>query len=192
MEPEDIRRRIFTAKRGEPEDVRDFNEMYPGYTPANLETHNVLEDGDCCMLVHKDHPVIDLLHQNADILNMDIYLQERVDGKWHRVRKMLFRMACETICKAMGGEPEDVRDFNEMYPGYTPANLETHNVLEDGDCCMLVHKDHPVIDLLHQNADILNMDIYLQERVDGKWHRVRKMLFRMACETICKAMGGHA
>ena len=102
MEPEDVRRRIFTAMRLEPEDVRAFNDMYPGYTPANLDTHNVMEDGDCSVLVHKNHPVIDLLHLNADILNMDIYLQERVDGKWHRIRKMLMRMACEIICKALG------------------------------------------------------------------------------------------
>ena len=103
MEPEDVRRRIFTAMRWEAEDVRAFHDMYPGYTPANLDTHNVMEDGDCSVLVHKNHSVIDLLHLNADILNMDIYLQERVDGKWHRIRKMLLRMACETICKAMGG-----------------------------------------------------------------------------------------
>ena len=109
MEPEDIRTRIFkdmrpgdTPKRWGPEDIRAFHDMYPGYTPANLDTHNVREDLDC-MLVHQDHPVVGLLHQNADITTMYIRLQERVDGEWHRICEMPFIWCCETIYSALGG-----------------------------------------------------------------------------------------
>jgi len=53
------------------------------YNSTNLSTHGVLDvSGQAFIFCDKDHPVIDLLKQNRELLNADITEQPLIDGQW--------------------------------------------------------------------------------------------------------------
>ena len=54
------------------------------------------------VVVHKDHPVVALLHHNAEMLGNDIRLQKRVDGEWYKISSDVLTAACQTLRSALG------------------------------------------------------------------------------------------
>ncbi|NBX19001.1 MAG: hypothetical protein EBR09_16760 [Proteobacteria bacterium] len=60
--------------------------------------------------------------------------------------------------------------WRAQYPEYNAANLETQGVLNvQGESFVFVSKNHPVIDLLRANKDVLNADIDSQPLIDDQW-----------------------
>lgn len=73
--------------------------------------------------------------------------------------------------------------MERLYPGYTDANLHTHNVLQAPNVpFVLIHRGHPAVELLNFNADVLGYDA--PRPIDGEWLRVSKGLLVFACDTI--------
>ena len=80
--------------------------MQAGYTPANLDTHNVLAAPNLTwVVVHKDHPAVALLHHNAEMLGNDIHLQQSMDTEWYKISKDVLTAACQTLRSALGPYP---------------------------------------------------------------------------------------
>ena len=62
--------------------------------------------------------------------------------------------------------------WRAQYPEYNASNLETQGVLNvQGESFVFVSKNHPVIDLLRANKDVLNADIDSQPLIDDQWVR---------------------
>jgi len=67
-------------------------------------------------------------------------------------------------------ENQDGMQWRQKYPMYNSTNLSTHGVLDvSGQAFIFCDKDHPVIDLLKQNRELLNADITEQPLIDGQW-----------------------
>ena len=67
-----------------------------------------------------------------------------------------------TVFEADASNTENV-EWRQRYPQYTAANLDTHGTLQvTGQPYLFVSQSHPVIELLKQNADLLNADIMKQ------------------------------
>jgi hypothetical protein len=62
--------------------------------------------------------------------------------------------------------------WRAQYPEYNVSKLETQVVLNvQGESFNFVSKNHPVIDLLCANKDLLNADIDSQPLIDYQWVR---------------------
>ena len=49
------------------------------------------------MFVRENHPVINLLRINKNLLGVDVDEQPKMDGEWHKVTQSLFDSSCDTI-----------------------------------------------------------------------------------------------
>jgi putative lipase involved disintegration of autophagic bodies len=82
--------------------------------------------------------------------------------------------------KAREGE-----SWRHMYPQYNINNLDTHGVMAiEGRSYVFVENGHPVIHLLHQNADILGADINTQPMIDNEFYKVERQCFKVCCSTL--------
>ena len=68
------------------------------YNANNLDKHGVLDvSGQQFIFCAKDHPVIELLKQNREMLNADITEQPLIDGEWYKITKQVFATCCSTL-----------------------------------------------------------------------------------------------
>lgn len=75
--------------------------------------------------------------------------------------------------------------WRAQYPEYNSNNLETNGVLNvQGENFVFVSKEHPVIDLLRLNKDILNADIDQQVLIDDMWLKVTKQVMSTCCQQL--------
>jgi hypothetical protein len=75
--------------------------------------------------------------------------------------------------------------WRQQYPEYNATNLETHGVLTvNGQNYTFVSKDHPVIDLLRQNSEMLNTDIDSFPLIDGQYFKITKQVFATCCSAL--------
>lgn len=75
--------------------------------------------------------------------------------------------------------------WRTQYPDYNNENLETHNVLNvTGEPFVFVHKEHPVIDLLRANKDVLNVDIDTHQQIDNTWYKVTRQVMGTCCQKL--------
>ena len=80
---------------------------------------------------------------------------------------------------------QDSEQWTRNYRQYNSSNLETHNVLEVQKCPYLfVHEDHPVIELLRINKELLANDIDGQQKIDDQWYKVTRQVFNSCCQTL--------
>lgn len=76
-------------------------------------------------------------------------------------------------------------EWRAKYPNYNSSNLETWGVLEVQNCgYVFVHHEHPVIDLLRVNKELLGADIDAQNLIDGQWYKVSKQVLSSCCNTL--------
>lgn len=75
--------------------------------------------------------------------------------------------------------------WRNTYPQFNSNNLETHGVLNvTGETYVFVSKDHPVVDMLRKNANVLNADITQQPLIDGEWYKVSKQVMSGCCAQL--------
>lgn len=80
---------------------------------------------------------------------------------------------------------EESIEWRNKYPNYNASNLETWGVLNVQKCPFaFVHKDHPAIDLLRVNKDILGADIDEVGLIDEQWHKVSRQVLSTCCNMI--------
>lgn len=77
------------------------------------------------------------------------------------------------------------QQWRQNYPDYNAGNLETQGVLNvQGEGFVFVSQNHPVIELLKKNIDVLNADITQQPLIDGEWYKVAKQVMAGCCQQL--------
>ena len=104
---------VFEADTSNSENI-EWRQRYPQYNAGNLETHGTLQvTGQPYLFVSQSHPVIELLKQNAELLNADITTQPFIDGEWYKLTKQVMSTCCNTLkTKVLSGESK--RDLNNF------------------------------------------------------------------------------
>ena len=88
---------VFEAEASTSEGI-EWRTKYPQYNAANLETEGVLQvNGQSYIFVSQHHPVVALLHQNAEHLNADISQQQLIDGEWYKITRQVMSTCCATL-----------------------------------------------------------------------------------------------
>ena len=105
--------RVFEA--GEANDGIEWRTKYPDYNGLNLETHGVLQiNGQNYIFCSKDHPAIDVLRQNKNLVNGDIDSQPLIDNEWFKILKPTFATCCDALRKrVLSSVP--TRDLNNFH-----------------------------------------------------------------------------
>eukprot|EP00960_Hanusia_phi_P018750 552638-Hanusia_phi.AAC.1 len=76
-------------------------------------------------------------------------------------------------------------EWRNKYPEYNENNLESEGVVNlDKRAYMFVHKDHPVIEMLRCNKDVLSADIDEQPLVDGQYYKLASQVMRTMCNLL--------
>ena len=82
-------------------------------------------------------------------------------------------------------ENSEGAQWRSKYPQYNSNNLDKHGVLDvSGQQFIFCAQDHPVIDLLRQNKELLNANIDEQPLIDGEWYKITKQVFQTCCQTL--------
>jgi len=85
---------VFSAEEASSEGI-EWRNKYPSYNSSNLEGHGVLEvQGQSYVFVSQNHPVVELLANNADILNARITDQPLIDGEWYKITRQVMSQCC--------------------------------------------------------------------------------------------------
>lgn len=76
-------------------------------------------------------------------------------------------------------------EWRNKYPEYNDSNLESEGVITlDKRAYMFVHKDHPVIEMLRCNKDVLSANIDDQPLVDGQFYKITTQVMKTMCNTL--------
>ena len=104
---------VFEA--GEANDGIEWRTKYPDYNGLNLETHGVLTiNGQNYIFCSKDHPAIDVLRQNKNLVNGDIDSHPLIDNEWFKILKPTFATCCDALRKrVLSSVP--TRDLNNFH-----------------------------------------------------------------------------
>jgi len=82
-----------------------WQEKYTEWNTHNLESYGVMDVMNMpYVLVHKSHPVIDMLRSNADILGCDIDEQPMIDKQCFRVSRQVLAACCDTLRRILSSE----------------------------------------------------------------------------------------
>ena len=105
---------VFEADASNAECV-EWRNRYPQYNASNLETQGTLQvNGQPYLFVSQTHPVIELLKQNADMLNADISSQPLIDGEWYKLTKQVMSTCCNTLKTKVLNQVSS-RDLNNFF-----------------------------------------------------------------------------
>lgn len=76
-------------------------------------------------------------------------------------------------------------EWRHKYPEYNENNLETEGVINlEKRPYMFVNKDHPVIEMLRCNKDVLSADIDEQPLVDGQYYKLATQVMKTMCNLL--------
>lgn len=104
---------VFEAEVANSEGI-EWRQRYPQYNAGNLDTHGTLQvTGQPYLFVSQKHPVIELLKQNAELLNADITTQPLIDGEWYKLTKQVMSTCCQTL-KTKVLSKVSTRDLNNF------------------------------------------------------------------------------
>jgi len=88
---------LFEAEAGSNEAMQ-WREMYPNYNSTNLEKEGVLElNHQNYLFMSRNHPVVEILRSNKDLLNADIDKQQLIDGEWYKITRQVFNTCCSAL-----------------------------------------------------------------------------------------------
>jgi len=105
---------VFEADASNAECV-EWRNRYPQYNASNLKTQGTLQvNGQPYLFVSQTHPVIELLKQNADMLNADISSQPLIDGEWYKLTKQVMSTCCNTLKTKVLNQVSS-RDLNNFF-----------------------------------------------------------------------------
>lgn len=111
---------VFEAEASNPEGI-EWRSRYPQYNAGNLESQGTLQvTGQPYLFVSQTHPVIELLKQNAELLNADISSQPLIDGEWYKLTKQVMSTCCNTL-KTKVLSKVSTRDLNNF-------NVQIHRI----------------------------------------------------------------
>ena len=103
---------IFEA--GDQNEGMEWRTKYPSYNSNNLEKQGILEvTGQPVVFCDKNHPVIDLLRQNSEMLNSDIDKQTLIDDQYYKITRQVFSTCCNTL-RAKVLDKQSTRDLNNF------------------------------------------------------------------------------
>jgi hypothetical protein len=69
-------------------------------------------------------------------------------------------------------------DYLQKYPGMTIDNLRTKNIVRVPDeQFVFVDSNHPVVEMLEANSEVLQINITDAELIDGRWYKVNNDVF---------------
>lgn len=111
---------IFEAEASNSEGI-EWRSRYPQYNANNLESEGTLGvPGQTYLFVSQNHPVIELLKQNVELLSADITKQPLIDGEWYKLTKQVMSTCCNTL-KSKVLSRVSTRDLNNF-------NVQIHRV----------------------------------------------------------------
>ena len=96
-------------------------------------------------------------------------------------------IAISDIPIATLAEPAAVENgfWPEKYAAWTMDNMEEHGVLNVFKATYaFVRDDHPVIEYLSFNRDLIGRDIHTLPKIDGQWFKLSNELVRYCCTKI--------
>lgn len=93
--------------------------------------------------------------------------------------------ATPCVCFSAAESETDGHEWRNRFPSYTAQNLEEHGVLSvPGQPYIFVSQNHPVVELLRQNADLLSANIDEQPLIDGEWYKIARQVLSTCCQTL--------
>lgn len=64
-------------------------------------------------------------------------------------------------------------EYLRMYPGMTKEALRTEGIVQvPSENYVFVDKNHPIVDMMVENSDVLQLDMNNAELIDGRWFKV--------------------
>lgn len=64
-------------------------------------------------------------------------------------------------------------EYLERFPGMTASALRTQGIMPvPGENYVYIDKDHPVVDLMKQNTEQIQINIMNADLIDGRWYKV--------------------
>ena len=80
-------------------------------------------------------------------------------------------------------------DYLQKYPGMTVDNLRTKHVVRVPDeQFVFVDANHPVVEMLDANSDVLQINIQEAELIDGRWYKVNSDVFEDCARLLDKEL----
>ena len=170
------------AKVGDVFGVHDIFET----TPDQGTTSAVLQSA----VIHK----ICLLEQKNDFpvhlgVNISCITPEETTRSGHKyaVTAMAKTHMTHPLLVYEAGDQQEGLEWRSRYPEYNTSNLEKVGVLPvTGQQFIFCSKNHPAIEVLRQNKDLINNDIDSQPLIDDEWYKIMKPVFSTCCEALKK------
>lgn len=104
---------VFCADTDSTESAQ-WRSEYPLYNSSNLETQGVLQvSNQQYVFVHQDHPVIQVLRINRDLINADIDQQQKIDNEWFKVMRTVMNTCCTELRQRVLNKVS-ARDLNQF------------------------------------------------------------------------------
>jgi len=85
------------------------------------------------------------------------------------------------------GDQQEGLEWRSRYPEYNTNNLDKVGVLPvTGQPYIFCSKNHPAIEVLRQNKELINSDIDSQPLIDDEWYKIMKPVFSTCCDALKK------
>lgn len=115
---------VFCADTDSQEAVQ-WRQNYPKYNAQNLEVQGVLQvNNQQYIFVHQDHPVIQVLRINRELINADIDQQAKIDNEWYKITRQVFSTCCQELRQRVLNKVS-TRDMNQF--GVQIERIGKHN-----------------------------------------------------------------
>ena len=88
----------------------------------------------------------------------------------------------ETMVFCADADSTESAQWRSEFPMYNSSNLETQGVLHVNNAAyVFVHENHPVIQVLRINRELINADIDQQTKIDNEWFKVMRTVLNTCC-----------
>ena len=75
----------------------------------------------------------------------------------------------------VAGNPYVNSEYLRLYPTMTKDKLRKEGIMEvPGENYVFVDKDHPIVEMMGENQDVLQIDLENAELIDDRWYKVSK------------------
>lgn len=102
------------------------------------------------------------------------------DTKWQGERKLV--------------EVDDMtnNEYLRKYPGMTPDKISSAGIVKvPGEPYVFVDSNHPIIEMLAVNADMLQVNMQDADLIDGRWYKVQGQVVKDCTELLDKQLLQH-
>jgi len=66
-------------------------------------------------------------------------------------------------------------EYLRLYPGMTSQNLRTNGIVSlPNENYVFVDSKHPIVEMMSENQDVLQIDLKNAELIDGRWYKVSR------------------